>query len=186
MSTVKPAIIFIHGAWHGPEAFDEVIFLLRKAKYPSVSGGTLPSSGATTAYQNFDSDVQILRAAAREIVERGEECVVVMHSYGGIVGPEALQGLDRKLRKENGEERGVVCLVFLRALLLSEGESVRSSPTSQGNDEETADTSQAFQFFHLREIVTRSLGYQKIQLLASLLQWWSLSWGELGRLFTLL
>lgn len=97
-----------------------------------MSASTLPSSGATTAHQNFDSDVQIVRATAREIVGRGDECVVVMHSYGGIVGPETLQGLHRKLRKGNGEERGVVCLVFLRALLLSEGDSLVSSPNESG------------------------------------------------------
>jgi pimeloyl-ACP methyl ester carboxylesterase len=119
--TKKPTIIFVHGSWHDPEAFAAISSRLESSYQVIVP--SLPSSGATPALPNFDQDVQTIHAAVRNVVEdKGEDCVVVMHSSGGIVGTEAMKGVRYKGR--NGVGGGVVRLVYLCAFLLREGESL--------------------------------------------------------------
>jgi len=51
-----------------------------------------------------------------------------MHSYGGVVGSEAIpQYLSFKSRKERGLKGGVIHLFFFSALLLDEGQSFLSA-----------------------------------------------------------
>ncbi|KAH0537197.1 hypothetical protein FGG08_005975 [Glutinoglossum americanum] len=119
-SSNKPTIVLIHGAWHTPESFADLCSQLSAYKIITPS---LPSSSTTPALPSFDRDVEIACTAIRNVVENeGEDCLVVMHSYGGVVGTEAVKGL--KHRGKDGFGGGVVGLVYLASFMLREGESV--------------------------------------------------------------
>ena len=47
-----------------------------------------------------------------------------MHSYGGIPGSAALNGLGKVEREKNGEKGGVVRLVYVASWILREGETL--------------------------------------------------------------
>jgi pimeloyl-ACP methyl ester carboxylesterase len=116
----KPTIIIVHGAFHTPEFFTDLSSRLVSSY--QVIAPALPSTSTTPALPNFDQDVQTVREVIRHVVEaEGEDCLLVMHSYGGVVGTEAVKGLE--YRGNVGVGRGVVGLVYIAALLLQEGES---------------------------------------------------------------
>ena len=53
------------------------------------------------------------------LVDQGREVVVVMHSYSGLPGGEALKGFGKKERQ--GLEGGVILLVFVMAWIVPVG-----------------------------------------------------------------
>jgi pimeloyl-ACP methyl ester carboxylesterase len=94
-------IVLVHGAWHGEWCWDGVVADLADRGLPA-NAVTLPLTGAA-------ADV----AAARSAIEAaGPGCVVVGHSYGGMVISQAAVGLP------------VRRLVYLAAFLLEPGEDM--------------------------------------------------------------
>lgn len=58
------------------------------------------------------------------LIDAGKEVVVVMHSYGGVVGTEALHGLGLENRKTAGNAGGVKRMIFLTAFIPQLGQSL--------------------------------------------------------------
>ncbi|KAI9881514.1 MAG: hypothetical protein M1830_000077 [Pleopsidium flavum] len=128
-SQIKPTIILVHGGWQGPEVFTNLVPCLEKAGY-SVFAPRLPSSGTIPALPDFDEDVKVVHSAIQSVIDTGKEVVVAMHSYGAVVGCEALKGL--KIKDGAGSEGsveshdsgGVVRLAFITGMILQEGGSI--------------------------------------------------------------
>ncbi len=54
---------------------------------------TLPSSDDNPASYSFDDDVALIHAAVARIIKTGQNVVCVLHSYGGVPGSQAMEGL---------------------------------------------------------------------------------------------
>ncbi|CAK7237917.1 hypothetical protein SBRCBS47491_010205 [Sporothrix bragantina] len=119
----KPTFVFVPGAWHSAASFAPVTSKLEAAAYKTVPV-ELKSYGANPAIANFDPDVAAIRQALETVIDAGEEVVLFMHSYGGVVGTEACRGLDAASRKKDGKKGGIVRLVYCAAFLLPEGGSL--------------------------------------------------------------
>ncbi|KAK4948622.1 hypothetical protein LTR10_012626 [Elasticomyces elasticus] len=78
---------------------------------------------------DMTEDVESVKKAITEVVEDGRDVVLVMHSYGGMPGAQAVKGLGKKERADKGLPGGVVRLVFLAAFVFPEGFQV--SPRGQ-------------------------------------------------------
>jgi pimeloyl-ACP methyl ester carboxylesterase len=133
MST-KPTIILIPGAWHTTEGFGPLKSFLEKAGYPTQAVD-LPSAGAHPGHPNFDQDVVEIRKVVLDLIHEGKEVVVVMHSFGSVIGSEALRDLGKGDREAAGKSGGVIQCVFIGILLPELGKgmyetymSVMSSP----------------------------------------------------------
>ncbi|KAJ5149391.1 hypothetical protein N7448_000969 [Penicillium atrosanguineum] len=100
---MAPTVLFVPGFWEGPTVFDKVTSLLTEN---GVRGevAVLRSTGTTSPGNPGMKD--------------GEDILLVLHSAGGFLGSEALQGLDKRPR---GEQPGVVSIVFLAAAVYAEG-----------------------------------------------------------------
>ena len=127
MSTAKkPVIVLVPGAWHSPIHFSPMTKLLQGAGY-TVAGVDLPSVTWSTRNapppDSFDDDVQAVRTVILENAERGEDVLVLSHSYGSLPKMTAVKGLDKKTREAEGKKGGVVHLVFCASFALPEGES---------------------------------------------------------------
>lgn len=116
-----PSIVLVHGAFLPSNAFALLIPLLVKAGY-KVLTPALPSSNTNPATLAFSADVVAIRAAIDGEIALGKEVVVVMHSYGAVVGCEAMKGIKTGVRSgEPGRsfyhlslpEGGVVKLIFI-------------------------------------------------------------------------
>lgn len=119
----KPTILFITGAWHRPHLYEALFDALRSEKgYTKILAPTLPSIGGTDT--SFDADVATVRQCAVAALDEGDEVVVLMHSYGGVVGSEAVRGLDARSRGQQGKPGAVVQLIYVCAFAVPEGMSL--------------------------------------------------------------
>ncbi len=122
---VRPSIILVPGGWEGPEAFTYLVARLERAGY-SVFVPRLPSNCTVPALPNFDEDVKAVYFAVQSTIDAGKDVVLVMHSYGAVVGCEALKNVEAKKSMGSdaeGSTKGVVHLAFICGWLLPEGRS---------------------------------------------------------------
>ncbi|KAK8133532.1 alpha/beta-hydrolase [Apiospora sp. TS-2023a] len=122
-----PAIVLVPGAWTAPAAFHQLIRILETKGF-TVHAPALPTNnGHRPPDSSFDDDVQAVRQVVQRLVEdEGKEVMVLMHSYGGVVGTTALRGLTRQDRETRGQLGGVVHLLYAAAFLLALHQSVRT------------------------------------------------------------
>jgi hypothetical protein len=114
-TTTRPTVLLVHGAWHGPWAFDAFQPVLHAQGWPTRVVA-LPSSatidpGSTGA--GVHEDAAAVRSALQDI---DGPVVVLAHSYGGIPVSQAI-----------ADAPDVVHVVYLAAYQLDVGESMFSA-----------------------------------------------------------
>ncbi|MET4429725.1 alpha/beta fold hydrolase [Mycolicibacterium sp. 624] len=113
----RPALLLIHGAWHGPWCWEDLIPVLStrgwRAQTVDLPSGLEFDSPAPLLVPGLYDDAAAITA---KLVEIGEPTVVVAHSYGGAPATEACAHVDN-----------VVHMIYLAAFQLDVGESVRTS-----------------------------------------------------------
>ncbi|KAH7136936.1 Alpha/beta hydrolase fold-1 [Dactylonectria estremocensis] len=125
MATVtKPTIVFAPGAWHTADCFDLVRDAL-DARGWSTEAVNYPSVGAEPPTKGLSDDAAALRAVLQRLADEGKSIVLVVHSYGGLVGANAVEGLGYKQRAEQGQSGGVIMFVYLAAFVTPLGKSIK-------------------------------------------------------------
>lgn len=115
----KPVFVLIHGAWHTPACYDRTKSLLSPHGYTSICP-SLPSVSFTPPPNAFQEDIKTIRSTVLDLVA-DNDVVVVMHSYSGIPGGSALDGLDKESCEGRGLKGGVMRLVYVAAWMVDEG-----------------------------------------------------------------
>ncbi|CAI7677884.1 unnamed protein product [Penicillium pancosmium] len=126
MSTPKPAILLIPGAWHQGEAWEPVTNILQGQGY-YVEPVTLPSAGGPPSTSVADDAAYIRINHLESLVAQGREVIIVMHSYGGVPGTESVKGLARKDIAAQGKPGGVIALVYTAAFMIAGGQTLAES-----------------------------------------------------------
>ncbi|GAA1530739.1 alpha/beta hydrolase [Kribbella lupini] len=111
----EPAVLLVHGAWHGAWCWEELRPELRMLGVDTLVMD-LPSTG--NAEQGLYADARALRVTV-DALDR--PVVVLAHGYGGIVVSEGLAGA-----------ANVVHLVYAASPLLAEGEKRCAVPLGDG------------------------------------------------------
>lgn len=119
----KPTIVFVPGLWHSPEPFEKTRALLGEKNYPTAAVSN-PSRGAQAGNKSLTDDADNLRAKLERLADEGREIVLVLHSYGGIVGGCGVEGVEFAERAKQGKRGGVVMLVYMCALTGVKGVSM--------------------------------------------------------------
>ena len=125
----KPAILLVQGSFQLPEVYSKLTNSLKAKGYsvthpelPSLTGQDDPSFGSKTL---LDDAAAIQHAAEKLVNEQNLPVVVIMHSYGGLVGTTSIsKELSWADRKEQGKSGGVLRLIYVTAFVLDEGQSV--------------------------------------------------------------
>jgi hypothetical protein len=120
----------VQGSFQTPLVYSNLLHLLNQAGYPTIHP-TLPSC-TDVEHPDFPKrtlidDALAVRMEVTRLVEyEGKKVVVLMHSYGGLVGSEAIpEELSYAYRhKKDGLSGGVIHLFYITAFILSEGQSV--------------------------------------------------------------
>ncbi|KAJ4361098.1 uncharacterized protein N0V89_001667, partial [Didymosphaeria variabile] len=124
----RPTIVLLQGAFQLPEVYHAFVKLIEahgfpvtQAPYPSLNQADLDFIS-----KDLNDDAASAEACIRTLVEEeGKTVVVVMHSYGGLVGAEAVsEALTLKHRKARGLPGGVAHFFFLAAFVMDKGQSV--------------------------------------------------------------
>lgn len=126
----KPTFVLVPGMWHRPAFFNKLKDHLSQRGLSSVAID-MPSSatGTNAAIVSREPDIEAIASVIRRILVRGDDVVVLMHSFGGISGSEAVGRIleeEASLRGRGGKIRR---LVYVTAFLASEDEMV---PVIQG------------------------------------------------------
>lgn len=115
----KPIFVLIHGAWHTPACYNPIRSFLSAHGYTSICP-SLPSAAFAPPPNPLEEDIKTIRSVVLDLVAEND-VVVVMHSYGGIPGGSALEGLDKESCKGRKIEGGVIRLVYVMAWMVDEG-----------------------------------------------------------------
>lgn len=121
----KPVILILHGAWHLPTHYEKLRLLLEaEGEYHALCPEMPSCNNALPPNTSLDDDVRYIRSTAQDILRTGKDLTVLMHSYGGVVGTNALAGL-HEARDVDGEKVGrVVALIYMAAFIPAEHESL--------------------------------------------------------------
>ena len=119
----KPAIVLVPGGWHTIEYFSNFRKALESYGY-STEAISLPTIGAEPPLQSFDEDVKAIRLSVARLSGEGKDIVVIMHSWGRVVGSEAADGYDKNTRAKVGLEGGILTLVYVSAWAIPAGVSL--------------------------------------------------------------
>ncbi|OOF92058.1 hypothetical protein ASPCADRAFT_509554 [Aspergillus carbonarius ITEM 5010] len=118
-----PTIVLVPGAWCTPIIYDPLRAILTSRGLSSISPAH-PSIGAEPPSKTLADDVAHLRSELVALIEEGKDVVVVLHSYGGVVGSGAVEGLGKEQRAQQGKQGGVVLVVYMSAFVLPKGMSL--------------------------------------------------------------
>jgi pimeloyl-ACP methyl ester carboxylesterase len=119
----RASLVFIPGAWHSPEHFSPLMSRLTKFEY-HCTGTALPSTGSLFPLTSFQSDVEAIRKVVLAELDRGQNVVLVTHSYGAVPGASALRGLSTKDRTAAGCPTSVVALAMVCSFIAPAGISL--------------------------------------------------------------
>ncbi|KAJ0417428.1 alpha/beta-hydrolase [Aspergillus carlsbadensis] len=128
MASQRPEIVFVQGSFQTPLVYNDAVTRLRDLGYP-VTLPPLPSCSDVDAAdfptRTLTDDANAVTKVVERLVEDGKTVVVVMHSYGGLVGSEAIpESLSYTARRARGQRGGVLHLFYFAAVLLEKGKSV--------------------------------------------------------------
>lgn len=129
MSPSPPIILLIPGSFHPPELWSTIQDPLQLKGYktsttPLLSNGVLPQLHNDIRQR----EISAIHAHVLSLLDSGSDVLVVMHSYAGISGTDAMAGLSVQERKAGGKSNGVIGLVYLCAFMLAEGEGLFDLP----------------------------------------------------------
>ncbi|KAL4766872.1 alpha/beta-hydrolase [Aspergillus nidulans var. acristatus] len=133
-STSKATILLIHGGWHTPAHYAAFTSHLRSAGH-EVHAPRLPTAnGARPPNADLATDTALVRSYAESLIDAGRKLIVIMHSYGGQVGTNALVGLSEAARAKANLPGGVTRLIYVTAFALSPGQSMIGMVKEMGDE----------------------------------------------------
>ncbi|OIW35132.1 alpha/beta-hydrolase [Coniochaeta ligniaria NRRL 30616] len=124
MTSNNTVIVFAPGAWHQATCFDKLRNALKPRGWTTVAV-EYPSVGAEPPTKHVADDAAAIRSAVLRLADEGKEVVLVVHSYGGLAGAVAVEGLGWKQRAKQGKIGGVTMFIYLAAFVTPLGKSIK-------------------------------------------------------------
>ncbi|KAJ5692705.1 hypothetical protein N7462_002128 [Penicillium macrosclerotiorum] len=117
---MAPKILFVPGLWEGPTVFGPISTQLAIQGF-SAEIAELPSTGTVSpGNPSYKDDVQAVRSHIQRLIQN-DDLLLVLHSAGGFIGSEAMEGLSKKDRESQGHKHGVVGILFIAGAVFPEG-----------------------------------------------------------------
>jgi hypothetical protein len=116
----KPTFMLFPGAFHSAAHLHKLTARLEAVGYPTYAY-TLKSVGDLTV--PFEAEVNHIRDSILDHVGAGKEVVLAVHSLAGVPATQAIHGLGKKEREHKKLSGGLLGVVFVTALVPTEGMS---------------------------------------------------------------
>ncbi|KAK5631159.1 hypothetical protein RRF57_006874 [Xylaria bambusicola] len=120
-----PIIVIVPGAFCKPHIFDPLLPYLKAAGF-TIHLAPIPScdpADPTVATCGADS-TSLRNEVLIPLLAKGEDIIVLAHSYGGTVAGGAVRNLDKDTRTKEGKAAGIIGLIYLAGIISLEGETV--------------------------------------------------------------
>ena len=89
----RSTILVIHGAWHHPDFYAPFCKEFENLGYETICPRLPTCNNDVPPTRKLADDVSLIRQTAQSLLDSGKTIIAVMHSYGGVVGTNALHGL---------------------------------------------------------------------------------------------
>lgn len=134
MTATKPTIVFLHGSWHNPSHFDPVRAVFEKDGYPTECPlQATHNAKPAPPVVGIEDDVKVVQALLTKLLDEGKEVIFALHSFGGVLGTEAIrEEFGKKSRQERVLSGGVLGLLYICAFVLPVGSSLESAFAGAG------------------------------------------------------
>ncbi|CAG7564375.1 unnamed protein product [Fusarium equiseti] len=111
---LKPVILFIHGAWHQPKHYSQLLTSI-EAKGLTVVAPTLASAGYDDSVdgKELEDDVKAIQNEILPYIDNGRKVIAVGHSYGAVPLQVAVNGHTLAEREQKGLQGGFVSIIFI-------------------------------------------------------------------------
>lgn len=111
--------------WHHASCFDDIATILQERGYFFISQDAPGIAPVDASEMTVELDSRSLRDNILiPLVSQGKDIILLMHSYGGIYGSDAVRGLSKTERILNKQEGGVAGLIYVSAVTPSVGRSL--------------------------------------------------------------
>ena len=125
-------IVVVQGSFQTPLVYEKLFFGLSSRGYavnhPELPSCTNPDDILFPTRTLIDDATAVQEVVRLQVEQHGKIVLLAMHSYGGLVGSEAIpEDLSYSYRKAQGLPGGVIHLFYFAAFLLQEGQSVLSA-----------------------------------------------------------
>ncbi|OJJ65569.1 hypothetical protein ASPBRDRAFT_49679 [Aspergillus brasiliensis CBS 101740] len=140
MASEQPSIMLVQGSFQTPLVYSKLATSLRDLNYPVIHP-PLPScsdvDASDFAARTMEDDARTITEALEQLIEEEQKfVVVVMHSYGGIVGSTAIpRSLTHASRQKEGKVGGVLHIFYYAVFVLPRGASVKETFGESPNNE---------------------------------------------------
>jgi cell fate (sporulation/competence/biofilm development) regulator YmcA (YheA/YmcA/DUF963 family) len=124
----------VPGAWHKPQHYQKIIDRLQAYQYEAV-GVALPSVDAKPALPSWEKDAQAIRETIQQKLDSGKDVITIAHSYGGVPMGEAVKGLGKRAREEQGFKTGVARLIYMCSVAVKEGQTFQDAAKAVTEEE---------------------------------------------------
>ena len=135
MNTSESDIVLICGAWHPPAAYDQLRELLQSKGHTVHIPRLTTLSGSQSPNADLYTDSENAANFVTELADAGRSVVLLMRSYGGQVGTNALAGLSFESRKQQNLPGGVTRLIYIGGAANLESVSMMDVVNTMGDKE---------------------------------------------------
>lgn len=118
MSSEKPVILLVHGAFHQPHHYEPVLGALRDKGF-TVVAPILPTTGIVPDF-DFEDDVEAINKLLVPLLDAGKEVVIVAHCFGTLPASHCVEGESVAERKECGMAGGIKAYINVCGLSYAE------------------------------------------------------------------
>ncbi|PHH63663.1 hypothetical protein CDD81_5644 [Ophiocordyceps australis] len=130
-SSEKPTIVLLQGSSYPRDLYAQLIDILEAKGYPVVFPQLPTLTGQDepefTSKTLADDAVVVQNHIEQLVQQQGKLVAVLMHSYGAVLGTEAIpQQVSRAYRRKQGLTGGVIHLFYICGMILTRGQSLDS------------------------------------------------------------
>lgn len=123
----RPSLLIVPGASGLPEFYDPLVQAVAARGY-DIKALHTPSVGLVTGAREgplptMYDDAEFIAKHVGEMADRGNDVILVAHSYGGTPATESVRGLTKKERQKNGLQGGIIGIAYMSCLVPNVGES---------------------------------------------------------------
>ncbi|PVH95004.1 alpha/beta-hydrolase [Periconia macrospinosa] len=142
MYSTRPTIVIISGGWHIPASYTKLATLLETQGYQVFIPHLPSNNGARPPTAALAEDTTYIRDFVSDLIAKNHTIAVIMHSYGGQVGTNALTGLPKATSSimnndddDDGKKGGILHLIYLTAFAQRENRSMSDKVEEFGQSE---------------------------------------------------
>lgn len=118
MTSEKPVILVVHGAFHRPIHYNRVLESLREKGFTAVAP-TLPTTGIVPDF-DYEDDVKVINQALGPLLDAGKQVIIVAHCFGALPASHCVEGESVAERKECGMSGGIKAYINVCGLSYAE------------------------------------------------------------------